>query len=182
VSIPVSVSGRGLPLGTSAGLLESLSGFVKELRTAGIPVSLTENLDAMEALRHIPLEDRDAFKYALAATLVKNNSHWKTFETVFEVYFSLRGREYHLVDGVDDDADELISDLLGPREGESSGSADGLTPEQLAEMLFRALMDGNEAMLRAIARAAVTRYGPWAAPITCTAPCASSTSTPCCKG
>jgi uncharacterized protein with von Willebrand factor type A (vWA) domain len=154
----VSVSGRGLPLGTSAGLLESLSGFVKELRTAGIPVSLTENLDAMEALRHIPLEDRDAFKYALAATLVKNNSHWKTFETVFEVYFSLRGREYHLVDGVDDDADELISDLLGPREGESSGSADGLTPEQLAEMLFRALMDGNEAMLRAIARAAVTRY------------------------
>jgi hypothetical protein len=26
----------------------------------------------MEALRHIPLEDRDAFKYALAATLVKN--------------------------------------------------------------------------------------------------------------
>ncbi len=147
-----------LPLGTSAGLLESLSGFVKELRNAGIPVSLTENLDAMEALKHIPLEDRDAFKYALAATLVKNNSHWKTFETVFEVYFSLRGREYHLVDGVDDEADDLISDLLGPREGESSGSADGLTHEQLAEMLFRALMDGNEAMLRAIARAAVTRY------------------------
>ena len=154
----MNVDVPGLPLGTSAGLLESLSGFVKELRTAGIPVSLTENLDAMEALRHIPLEDRDAFKYALAATLVKNNSHWKTFETVFEVYFSLRGREYHLVDGVDDDADELINDLLGPRGGESSGSADGLTHEQLAEMLFRALMDGNEAMLRAIARAAVTRY------------------------
>ena len=34
----------------------------------GIPVSLTENLDAMEALRYIPLEDREAFKYALAAT------------------------------------------------------------------------------------------------------------------
>ena len=50
----------------------------------------------MEALRHIPLEDRDAFKYALAATLVKNNAHWKAFETVFEVYFSLRGRQYHL--------------------------------------------------------------------------------------
>ena len=81
-----------LPAGSSAGLLESLSGFVKELRTAGIPVSLTENLDAMEALRHIPLEDREAFKYALAATMVKNNAHWKAFETVFEVYFSLRGR------------------------------------------------------------------------------------------
>jgi len=63
-----------LPLGSSAGLLESLAGFVKELRTAGIPVSLTENLDAVEALRHIPLEDREAFKYSLAATMVKNNA------------------------------------------------------------------------------------------------------------
>ena len=146
-----------LPAGSSGGLLESLSGFVTELRTAGIPVSLTENLDAMEALRHIPLEDRDAFKYALAATMVKNNSHWKAFETVFEVYFSLRGREYHITDGGEDAVDELITDLLGPREGDGSG-AEGLTPEQLAELLYRALMDGNDAMLRAIARAAVTRY------------------------
>ncbi len=45
---------HALPAGSSAGLLESLSGFVKELRTAGIPVSLTENLDAMEALRTSP--------------------------------------------------------------------------------------------------------------------------------
>jgi hypothetical protein len=148
-----------LPTGSSAGLLESLAGFVKELRTAGIPVSLTENLDAMEALRHIPLEDRDAFKYALAATLVKRDAHWKAFETVFEVYFSLRGREYRIAeDGSEGTgAEDMITDLLGPREGESGGT-DGLTPEQLAEMLYRALMDGNDAMLRAIARAAVTRY------------------------
>jgi uncharacterized protein with von Willebrand factor type A (vWA) domain len=148
-----------LPEGSSAGLLESLSGFVKELRTAGIPVSLTENLDAMEALRHIPLEDREAFKYALAATLVKNNAHWKAFETVFEVYFSMRGREYKLTGDETSTVDDLIQDILGSREGESaSGSTEGLTPEQLAELLFKALMDGNDAMLRAIARAAVTRY------------------------
>ena len=55
------MTASALPEGSSAGLLETLSGFVKELRAAGIPVSLTENLDAMEALRHIPLEDRDAF-------------------------------------------------------------------------------------------------------------------------
>jgi MoxR-like ATPase len=75
-------------------MLELLAGFIQELREAGLPVSLTENLDAMEAVKHIPLEDREAFKYALAATLVKNNAHWRAFETVFEVYFSLRGREY----------------------------------------------------------------------------------------
>ncbi len=147
-----------LPPGSSAGLLESLAGFVKELRAAGIPVSLTENLDAMEALRHVPLEDRDAFKYALAATLVKSNAHWKAFETVFEVYFSLRGRQYRLTDDTGGEEEEqLIAQLLGSREGEGS-SAEGLTPEQLAELLFRALMDGNDAMLRAVARAAVTRY------------------------
>ncbi|MEO7573893.1 MAG: hypothetical protein ABIX10_15805 [Acidimicrobiales bacterium] len=56
-------------------ITELLGGFIKELRLAGLPVSLSENIDAMEAVKHIPLEDREAFKYALAATLVKNNTH-----------------------------------------------------------------------------------------------------------
>ncbi len=145
------------PLGH--GVLDSLAGFVTELRRAGIPVSLTENLDAMEALRHVPLEDRSAFKYALAATMVKNNAHWKAFETVFEVYFSFRGSGYRVGEGDSDGqaVDDLVTNLLGERPGEG-GSAEGLTPEQLAEMLYRALMDGNDAMLRAIAQASVTRY------------------------
>ena len=72
-------------------VLDLMSGFIVELRNAGLPVSLTENLDAMEAVKEIPIEDRDAFKYALAATLVKSQNHWRAFETIFEVYFSLRG-------------------------------------------------------------------------------------------
>src|SRR5665647_934842 len=90
-------------------MLDLLSGFIVELRAAGLPVSLTENLDAMEAVMHIPLEDRNAFKYALAATLVKNNSHWRAFETVFEVYFSMRGKEYSLA-GVGDEFPELTDE------------------------------------------------------------------------
>ena len=86
-----------------------LAGFIQELRAAGQPVSLTENLDAMEAVQHIPIEDREAFKFALAATLVKNNAHWRSFETVFEVYFSLRGPQYKLKE--DADADELWRDM-----------------------------------------------------------------------
>src|SRR3954447_16089305 len=99
------------PSTSGAPMLELLAGFMQELREAGLPVSLTENLDAMQAVKHIPLEDREAFKYSLAATLVKNNAHWRAFETVFEVYFSLRGREYtlgedgELVPGGDDDLD-----------------------------------------------------------------------------
>ena len=77
--------------GAGQALTELLSGFIAELRTAGLPVSLTENLDAMQAIQHIPLGDRSAFKYTLGATLVKNAAHWRVLETVFEVYFSLAG-------------------------------------------------------------------------------------------
>ena len=141
-------------------MLDLLAGFIQELRRAGLPVSLTENLDAMEAVKHIPLDDREAFKFALAATLVKNSAHWKAFETVFEVYFSLRGRQYEL--GSSDDElpgsgdDMQVGDASERNAG--SGGLEALTPEELAEMLFKALAQGNEAMLKALARQAVRRY------------------------
>ena len=143
-------------------LLELLAGFIGELRQAGLPVSLTENLDAMEAVKHIPLGDREAFKYALAATLVKNNTHWRAFETVFEVYFSLRGREHSLGDELDDLLEQSGDDQDMPEGADgqkgSGGAGDSLSPEELAEMLYRALLQGDDAMMRALARQAVKRY------------------------
>jgi len=147
-----------------APLLELLSGFIVELRRAGLPVSLTENLDAMEAVRHIPIEDREAFKYALAATLVKNHAHWRAFETVFEVYFSLRGAKWSMdpdaTDDValDDDEDRpTLPEGAGDAAGQA-GSGEGLSPEELAEMLFKALAKGDQAMMQAMARQAVKRF------------------------
>ncbi|HEX2736547.1 MAG TPA: hypothetical protein VHP57_00245, partial [Acidimicrobiia bacterium] len=58
-------------LGADPSMLDVLQGFVHELRAAGLPVSMTENLDAMRAIEHIDLGDRDTFKSALGATLVK---------------------------------------------------------------------------------------------------------------
>ncbi len=148
-----------------APMLDLLGGFISELREAGIPVSLTENLDAMEAVRHIPLDDRAAFKYALAATLIKNNTHWRVFETLFEVYFSLRGREYALGDDAADMADDVadaMEDMAGEGEGEGSGQGggggDALSPEELAEMLYQSLLRGDDAMMRAVARQSVRRF------------------------
>jgi len=142
-------------------MLELLAGFITELRNAGLPVSLTENLDAMHAISHIPLEDREAFKYALGATLVKNNAHWRSFETVFEVYFSLRGPEYSISDGEGSIEDFLQQMQDQQMQGEGNGGAggmDSLTPEELMNILMNALMNGDQAMMRALARQAVQRF------------------------
>ncbi len=147
---------------TKRSMLDLLNGFVQELRNAGLPVSLTENLDAMEAIQHIPIEDRDAFKYALGATLIKNNSHWRAFETVFEVYFSLRGPEYKLAEGDESDLDELWREMQEQQqqgEGQGGGGAmDALTPEEIAQMLMQALLNGDQAMMRALAKQSVQRF------------------------
>ncbi len=144
-------------------MLDLLSGFVVELRKAGLPVSLTENLDAMEAVKHIPVEDRQAFKYALAATLVKNEQHWRAFETVFEVYFALRGPEYAVSGDGDeegepdpDNLEDWMSQQMRGMGGRSGG--EDMSPEEIAEMLFRALLNGDQAMMTAMARAAVTQF------------------------
>ncbi|MGH9305006.1 MAG: vWA domain-containing protein, partial [Acidimicrobiales bacterium] len=146
-------------------VLEVLTSFVGELRRAGLPVSITEAADAAEAISHLPLEDRQAFKYALGATLVKSSSHWRAFDIAFEVYFSLRGPQYSL------DASGRAEDLAGPGDDAPTGGAPGpdspvngagaselVSDEDLASMLYRALLDGDRAMLAAIARIAVGRY------------------------
>jgi uncharacterized protein with von Willebrand factor type A (vWA) domain len=153
-------------------MLDLLSGFVTELRRAGLPVSLTEHLDAAEAVRHIPLEDREGLKYALAATLVKSSSHWRAFETAFEVFFAVR------TPGSGAGGADADSELDGEGDGEQDGAAgsgeggsrgqgrswqgggggEGMTPEELAEMLFKSLLSADAALMNVVARNAVDRY------------------------
>ena len=143
-------------------LLDLMGGFIQELRDAGLPVSLTENLDAMEAVRAIPIEDRTTFKYALGATLVKNHQHWPAFETVFDVYFAIRGPEYSL-DNDDDDPfgdndDGQSNEQAQGDAGQQGGGGEGMSNEDLAEMLYQALMRQDQNLQRAVARTAVERF------------------------
>jgi uncharacterized protein with von Willebrand factor type A (vWA) domain len=148
-------------------MLDLLSGFVTELRRAGLPVSLTEHLDAAEAVHHIPLEDREALKYALAATLVKSSSHWRAFETAFEVFFAVRTGGAGMAGELDGDGNQIDQDAEGAAgagegsgrgRGRGSGGGEAMTPEELAEMLFKSLLSADDALMNAVARNAVERY------------------------
>ena len=130
----------------ATGLFGTFAEFVDELRAAGVPVSTTEVLDATEALRHLPLEDREAVKLGLAAALVKEEGHWRTYDTLFELYFSLRGRG--------------LAEVAGAPGGELTEAGDGeeLTASELAELAYKAIMEGDPELMAALARAAVSRF------------------------
>jgi hypothetical protein len=110
-------------------VLDLLAGFVGELRAAGLPVSLTENVDAMEAVRHVPLDDRAALRTAMAATMVKRPEHRPAFDAVFDAFFSLSPTV------VDEDASGV----------------------DLSALLDDALRSGDEDAVRRLARLAVAR-------------------------
>jgi hypothetical protein len=129
------------------GLLGVFSDFIDELRAGGVPVSTTEVLDAMEALRHLPIEDRQATKLGLAAALVKQEGHWRTFETLFELYFSLQAQGLGTMTG--DGVGGEVTNL---------GDEQGLTASELAELAYKALMEGDPELMAALARGAVDRY------------------------
>lgn len=121
-------------------MLSRLLEFNHALRRAGVPVAISDGTDAMRALAHIPLEDREAFRAALSATMIKTEAHRQAFETLFDLYFG-SGRGPEALDERDADDPE-------------PGSED----EYLDE-LFRALLEGNADQIRDLARRAVARFG-----------------------
>ena len=48
-------------------MLAALEGMITELRQIGVPISLSERIDAVRSLNHLPLAERDAVKSALRA-------------------------------------------------------------------------------------------------------------------
>jgi uncharacterized protein len=144
-------------------LLNLLGDFIGELRAAGIPVSMSEHVDAARAVEVIDLGNRSLVKATLAATLVKDGDHLPVFNTAFEVFFSVRSWE---------SAEELLGEELsaesdregaagasgaGPGRGLGAGSS-AMSASELSELLFRALMNGDMAAMRAGASEAVSRY------------------------
>jgi uncharacterized protein with von Willebrand factor type A (vWA) domain len=136
-----------------AGLL---TGFVEELRAAGIPVSMVESIDAARAMEHVDLSSRTSLKAVLGATLVKSARHHGVFEAAFEAYFSPSAPAVGSDEAEQrsEDAARLVAAVTG---GGGSAGGDPDDASDLIAALLQALEDRDEALMQAVVRLAVDR-------------------------
>lgn len=126
-------------------LLDRHVELVATLRSAGLPVSLAEDLDAVRAVQALDISDRETLRAALAATLVKRAAHRPAFDVVFDLCFpALVGMPGQApADGPEEVAD-FRERLSGALAGDDSGTGPG---------------DAGTSSLQALAREAVDRFG-----------------------
>ncbi len=118
--------------------------FIGDLRRAEIRISPSEALDALAATAEVGLEDRDTFRTALAATLVKEARDRATFDRIFDLYFldlQALGQDLRKALGPED---PRVRELL-------EGLADeaGLQLDALTELLLRGQGAEMEMAIRA---------------------------------
>ena len=112
----------------------ALAGFVDELRTIGVVVSVGEHLDAARALASVPLADREVVRATLQTALVKRADHLDAFNLLFELHFA----------GTGSTAADDLSQLAEP---------------ELAAALRAAIEAGDQLALRELADEYVRRFG-----------------------
>ena len=143
-------------------MIDILSGFVEELRAAGVAVGITEHVDAMRAVDAVSLSERAILRRALGSTLAKSRAEWVTFETVFDAYFSVESQDDHTDDAFERRVERVVA--LGDgavlravaREAVRRHAALGTPPGGVHYHLFRTLRRIDFATLPERALAVVT--------------------------
>ncbi len=144
-------------------LLDRHIEFVEALRTAGLPVSLAEGLDAVRAIAALGIEERETLRAAYAATLMKRQNHRPAFDQLFDLYFPMlvgNGGSPHSTDGIV--RDEAVVDEVEQQPERLGGSGPQDGPQALSdfrEALTTAMAVGDPGVMRGLAREAVQRFG-----------------------
>jgi uncharacterized protein len=136
----------------TGGLLGNLEGFVGALRSAGVPIGVSEALDATRAFGAVDLLDRRQLRAGLAVTLVKRPAYRRSFDTLFDLWWPPAVGELQPAEGDQPDPDDPDRPT-GPA-GEAEIDIDALRAE-----LARLLASGDDEALRRFARRAVALLG-----------------------
>ncbi|HTY56916.1 MAG TPA: VWA domain-containing protein [Candidatus Binataceae bacterium] len=133
---------------------EKLVEFANLLRQNGVRVSLAETLDALGASELTGLNERETFRAALRATMVKRASELPMFEELFDLYFSGLGE-------IIKQAGRAVQDALAMSDQEFQKFLEQMeellkkTGKQLSELARQLLRDNSgqvERMIRDAAR------------------------------
>ncbi|HWU22597.1 MAG TPA: hypothetical protein VN088_13775, partial [Nocardioides sp.] len=147
------------PEPAGSGLLDRHLGFVHALRGAGLSVSLAEDLDAVAALSAIGWGSRETVHDALAATLLKKQSHRTTFDALFDVYFPALVGDGAVAGSVASGAEGDEGEEAGERDTSTTLDAQALREfrERLAEEMQAEEYDDEQ--MRRMAAEMVGRFG-----------------------
>jgi uncharacterized protein with von Willebrand factor type A (vWA) domain len=142
------------PAAVTGGLAGHLDAFVRAVREAGIPVGISQAVDAAEILTVVDLLDREQLRHGLAAVLLQRAAQRATYDVLFDLWWPLSDRpSVASAQGGDADGEHGQSTLDVP------GSGDGDLAELMRAELLRLLTDGDEEHLRRFAREAVQLLG-----------------------
>jgi uncharacterized protein len=141
--------------GAPGGLAGHLDGFVRAVREAGIPVGISQAVDAAEIITVVDLLDREQLRHGLAAVLLQRAAQRPIYDVLFDLWWPLSDRPLRndLPDGEPAEEDRPDSTLGVP------GGDDADLTRLMREELLRLLLEGDEEALRRFARDAVDRLG-----------------------
>jgi uncharacterized protein with von Willebrand factor type A (vWA) domain len=134
--------------------------FTNILRKSGIRVSTAEAIDSFQALDELSIDDREVFKDALRATMVKRGEEVPTFDQLFDLFWSgfydnLRGafgETAAMLAGLGMDLEELLR-RIGDQLKEMQGDVGELSA------LARAMLTADLSQLEQLIREAASQAG-----------------------
>ena len=101
------------PAGQPGGLAGHLDGFVRAVRETGIPVGISQAVDAAEILTVVDLLDREQLRHGLASVLVQRAAHRPAYDVLFDLWWPVGDRPARASDGGGEDGDPADATQIG---------------------------------------------------------------------
>ncbi len=109
---------------------ERMIRFIAALRAGGVRISLAESADAFQAVDMLGVQEREAFRLSLRATLVKDAASLPTFDELFPLFFDSADPQQPMFD---------VSQEMSPEEAQMLAQMLRQYSEQLRKMMEKLL-------------------------------------------